>query len=67
MAALLLLDADNYNRISFLKAQISVNYVENKILSHNAAGAKLSVFCHHRRLKLFCGMNLVLLLFFFFF
>lgn len=64
MAALMLLDADNYNRISFLKAQISVNYVENKI-SHSTAGAKLSVFCHYRRLKLFCGRNLVSLMFFF--
>lgn len=72
MAALMLLDADNYNRILFFKSQISVNYVENKILSHSTAGAKLSVFCHHRRLKLFCWMNLVFfsfrvrLLFFYF-
>lgn len=64
MAALMLLDADNYNRISFLKAQISVNYVENKILSHGTAGAKLSVFCHHRRLKPFCA---IFFFFFFFF
>lgn len=49
----------------FFKAQISVNYVEKMILSDGTAGAKLSVFCHRRRLKMFCGMNLVSLPFFF--